>query len=166
MTMKSVLHSFAYSLDFLRDQVADVPSNRMSAQPNGIINHPSWVIGHLTNACQMLGGSIGLPKWLPKDFAKRFGSGSVPVADGEMYPPKEVALVMLRDAQNRFMQAVEELDDSRLDEPFPVESYRDVFPTIRHALTQVLVGHIAYHIGQIGVWRKAMGLPSIGRSFE
>ena len=164
--MKAVLHSFAYGLDFLRAQVADVATADMARQPNGVMNHPAWVIGHLTNACQMLGRAIGLPKWLPQDFGKRFGTGSAPVADASLYPTKEEALAMLRDAQDRFTNAVEQLDESKLDEPFPVESYRYVFPTIRHALTQVLVGHTAYHIGQVGVWRKAMGLPALDRSFE
>jgi hypothetical protein len=81
MTMKPVLHSFAYCLDFLREQVADVAAADMVAQPNGIMNHPAWVIGHLTYTCQQLGGAIGQPAWLPNDWAARFGTGSVPVAD-------------------------------------------------------------------------------------
>jgi DinB superfamily len=165
-TMNPVLHSFAYCLDFLREQVADVVTPDMVAQPNGIINHPAWVIGHLTYGCHLLGGVIGLPEWLPNDWAKRFGTGSVPVADASLYEPKDDALAMLRDTQSRITQAVDQLDDSRLDEPFPDESYRDVFPTIRHALTQVLVGHTSNHIGQLSVWRRAMGLPPMGRSFE
>ena len=138
----------------------------MVAQLNGIMNHPAWVIGHLTHTCQLLGGVIGLPEWLPHDWAERFGTGSVPVADAGLYETKNNALAMLRDAQSRITQAVDQLDDSRLDEPFPDESYRGVFPTIRHALTQVLVGHTANHIGQVSVWRRAMGLPPMGRSFE
>ena len=128
MTMKPVLHSFAYCLDFLREQVADVAAADMVAQPNGIMNHPAWVIGHLTYTCQLLGGAIGLPEWLPNDFDKRFGTGSVPVADAGLYETKDNALAMLRDAQSRIAYAVDRLDDSRLDEPFPAESYRDVFP--------------------------------------
>lgn len=166
MTMKPVLHSFAYCLDFMREQVADVTADDMVAQPNGIMNHPAWVIGHLTFACQLLGGSIGLSPWLPNDWVKRFAPGSLPVADASLYETKTDALAMLGDAQVRITEAVERLDDSHLDEPFPVESYRVVFPTIRHALTQVLVGHTANHIGQVSVWRRAMGLPPMGRSFE
>jgi DinB family protein len=166
MTMKPVLHSFAYCLDFLREQVADVAAADMVAQPNGVMNHPAWVIGHLTQICQNLGGVIGVPPWLPDDWAKRFGTGTLPVADASVYETKDNALAMLRDAQSRITQAVEQLNESRLDEPFPDESFRDVFPSIRHFLTQVLVGHSAYHIGQVGVWRRAMGLPPIGRLFE
>jgi hypothetical protein len=164
--MKPVLHSFAYGLDFLREQVADVAPADMVAQPNGMVNHPAWVIGHLTFACQLLGGVVGLPAWLPDDWAGRFGPGSTPAADAGLYEAKENALAILRDAQVRITRAVEGLDDSRLDEPFPDESYRDVFPTVRHALTQVLVGHTANHVGQLSVWRRAMGLPPMGRSFE
>ena len=164
--MKPVLHSFAYCTDFLHEQLADVAAADMVAQPNGIMNHPAWVIGHLTYTCQLLGGAIGLPEWLPDDFAKRFGTGSVPIADAGAYETKDNALAMLRDARSRITRAVGELDDSRLDAPFPDESYRVVFPTIRHALTQVLVGHSAYHVGQLTVWRRAMGLPPMGRPFE
>ena len=164
--MRPVLHSFAYCLDYLRDQVAEVSASEMVAQPNGIMNHPAWVIGHLTHVCQLLGGVIGLSPWLPDDWDRRFGTGSVPVADESLYETKQNALAILHDAQLRITQAVEGLDDARLDEPFPDESYREVFPTIRHALTQVLVGHTANHIGQLSVWRRAMGLPPMGRSFE
>jgi hypothetical protein len=90
----------------------------------------------------------------------------VPLARTSLYETKDDALTMLRDAQARITGAVEKLDDARLDEPFPDEAYRDVFPTIRHALTQVLVGHAAFHIGQLTVWRRAMGLPAMRRGFE
>ena len=166
MTMNPILHSFAYTLDYLREQVADVAPSDMVAQPNGITNHPAWVIGHLTFVCQLLSGAIGLNPWLPENWATRFGPGSVPDADVGVYESKDEVLRILGEAQSRMTTAIEQLDETRLDEPFPVESYRDVFPTIRHALTQVLIAHAAYHVGQIGVWRKAMGLAPMKRSFE
>jgi hypothetical protein len=86
---------------------------------------------------------------LPDDWANRFGTGSVPIAESSAYATSDRALAMLRDAQSRITDAVELLDDTRLDEPFPDESYRVVFPTIRHALTQVLVRHTANHVGQL-----------------
>lgn len=166
MTMGPVLHSFAYCLDYLREQVAGVAAPDMVAQPNGIKNHPAWVIGHLTHTCQMLGGVIGLPEWLPGDWAGRYGTGSMPAADAGLYEAKDDALAALRDAQVRLAEAVGQMEDPRLDQPFPDESYRDVFPTVRHALTQVLVGHTANHVGQLSVWRRAMGMPPMGRAFE
>ena len=164
--MKTVLHSFAFSLDFLRDQVADIPLDDMVTQPHGIRNHPAWVIGHLTHVSESLGGVIGVPPWLPDDWTTRYGTGSVPVADPAVYEAREEALAILGDAQSRITRAVEQLNMTRLEEPFPEEAFRYVFPTIAHFLTQVLVGHSAYHVGQVGVWRRAMDLPTIGRSYE
>src|SRR5215467_4036024 len=140
MTIQPVLHSFAYGLDFLREQVADVADADMVAQPNGIRNHPAWVLGHLAFACQLLGGAVGLKPWLPENWGARFGPESNPVADPNVYEPKDKLLTILRDAQSQLTSAIEKLSDQELDVPFPVESYRYVFPTIRHALTQVLVG--------------------------
>ena len=164
--MKPVLHSFAYGFDFLREQVADVSSPDMVAQPNGIRNHPAWVIGHVTHVCQMVGVVLGLPEWLPADWSARYATGSTPTAEADLFDPKDVLLEALRDAQARITVAVERLNDAQLDAAFPDPAYRDVFPSIRHFLTQVLVGHSAYHIGQLSVWRRAMALPPVGRSFE
>jgi hypothetical protein len=164
--MKPVLHSFAYSLDYLREQVADINPADMTAQPPGVLNHPAWVVGHITFACHMLGCAIGVEPWLPPNWLQQFSPGSQPIADVSVYGSKEEALAPLRDVQIRLTQAIEQLDDSQLDKAFPDPEYRSVFPTVRHALTQVLVGHTAYHIGQIGVWRKAMGMPPMKRSYE
>ena len=166
MTLEPILHSFKYGIDYLGEQVSDVNEADMVAQPNGIMNHPAWVLGHLTHACQMLGGVVEIPKWLPDDWASRFGTGSVPVADLSRYETKANALLILQDAQSRIIQRVEQLDNGPLDQPFPDPSYLVMFPTIRHALTQVLVGHTANHVGQVSVWRRAMGLPPMGRAFE
>ena len=164
--MKPALHTFSYCIDFLAEQVADVSAADMLKQPNGIANHPAWVIGHLTFSCQLLGEVIGLEPWLSKDFGGRFGPGSTPVADASQYEPKDAALDRLRDAHRRLAAAVSQLPDPRLDEAFPEPSLRKVFPTVRHALTHVMTAHAAYHIGQVNLWRQAMSLPKLGRRFE
>lgn len=164
--MNTILHSFAYTLDFLRDLLADVSPADMVAQPPGTANHPAWLVGHLTFSCQELGGVVGLTPWLPKIWALQFGPGSTPVADVKVYEPKTLLLDRLRDAQTRIATAVAALDDEALDSIFPEVTLRNVFPTVRHALTQVLLGHTSYHVGQLAVWRKAAGLPTLGRSFQ
>ena len=101
MSTKPILHSVGYALGYLCEQIADVPQGDMVAQPNGIANHPAWVIGHLTHSCEQLGGVIGVPAWLPANCATCFGTGSVPVADSSLYEKKDEALARLRDAQER-----------------------------------------------------------------
>jgi len=163
--MNMVIHSFAYCLDYLREQVADVGPSAMVAQPNGIQNHPAWVIGHLTYSCQAIGGEMGLVPWLPEDSAKKFGTGSEPIPDAAAYKDKSELLLMLSDAQTRIENAVNQLSDSQLEQPLPDQRFRSILPTVRHALTQVLVAHTAYHIGQMNFWRQAMKLAKIERPF-
>ena len=163
--MQPVLHSFSYCLDFLREQVADIDPPDMVAQPNGIVNHPAWVIGHLTFSCQALGGEIGMPEWLPNSWPDLFGTGSVPVADATLYEPKDQAIALLDDAEHRIISTVNQLNELQLDEPLPDEKYRVILPTVRHAITQVLIAHPANHIGQLTIWRQAMDLPRLTRPF-
>jgi hypothetical protein len=83
------------------------------------MNHPAWVVGHPTFACQLLGGVVDLSERLSDGWAGRFGPGSAPAADESLYGTKDEALAILGDAQARITGAVEGPDDSRLDEPFP-----------------------------------------------
>lgn len=164
--MDPVLHSLNYSLDFLAEQIEDVEAAQMVAQPVGITNHPSWTIGHLTHVLQLIGTVIGIKRTLPTEWIARYGPGSKPVADVTAYETKQGLMALLRASGTRLADAVGKIDDTTLDQPFPDPAYLDVFPTVRHALTQVLVGHTAFHIGQISAWRTAMGLPAMKRSYE
>lgn len=164
MNVASVLHSLGYALDFLREQVSDVRGEDLTLQPRGVAYHPAWTIGHVTLVLQNIGGVIGLDPWLPGDWSDRFGSAAT--AQAELYGGKDELLDVLADAELRVTCAVRKLDLAALDAPFPDPSYSDVFPTVGHALTQVLVAHTANHVGQISVWRRAMGLPPMPRGFE
>ncbi|HYE60549.1 MAG TPA: DinB family protein [Phycisphaerales bacterium] len=164
--LDTTLHSFRYSLAFLREQVSDVPESRLCEQPGGFVNHPVWTIGHLTHTCEMIGEVIGIEAWLPATHAKLFGAGSAPVADRGTYPCVAELFVELRTAEERVISGVRRLTDAQLEQPFPDPAYADVFPSVGHALTQVLAGHTAYHVGQVGAWRRATGLPAMRRSYE
>ena len=179
-----MLHSFAYSLDYLREMIADVPDELMSVQPSGIANHPAWTIGHLVFIAQAIGGVAGIEPWLDEDWAKQFGPGSTPGSEppasaGGQFAKQSESLPAafgsslrsdllneLDTAQAKLTAAINALTDEQLDAPFPDPSYADVFPTVRHAVTQVLLGHTAFHIGQLSVWRRAMSLRPMLRSYE
>ena len=67
-------------------------------------------------------------------------------------------LLLLTDAANRLRHTLLATDESVLERPLPDES----LPTMRHLLIQVVIGHTAYHAGQLAVWRRAIGKPSAG----
>ena len=166
MSIEPILHSFSYSLGYLREQVADLDDHQMERKPEGVPNHPAWTVGHLVFIAQAIGGVAGLEPWLEEEWVKLFGPGSSPIDDVSAYPSKSLLLAALDEAEEKLGKAIRELNDPELDKSFPDPSYADVFPTVRHAFTQVLVGHTGFHVGQIAVWRRGMNLPPMSRSYE
>ena len=90
-----VLNSYRLTLAYLRRLVADVPDVDLSRQPNGVANHPAWVMGHLPYSCQALGGELGLATRLPAQWEQLYGTGSIPTSDRSAYPSKEELLAAL-----------------------------------------------------------------------
>ncbi|HEX8522796.1 MAG TPA: DinB family protein [Tepidisphaeraceae bacterium] len=160
------MHSFRYAMDYLREQVADVGDEQMAQQPRGLANHAAWTLGHVIFSCQLLGEVVGVKPWLADEWTTLFGTDSVPSSDAAAYPSRAALLAQLDAAQRRLIAGVEALSAAQIDAPFPDPAYHDVFPTVRHALTQVMVGHVAHHVGQLTAWRKALGLPRLKRGFE
>ena len=163
--MENVLQSFAYSIEYLGDLVSDLSRDQMVGQPHGVRIHPAWVVGHLTYSCQSIGGEFGLVPWLPAESAEQFGTGSVPLGDPEAYPSMFEALHGLVDAKAHVSSAIRSLDSAQLDQPLPDENFRQLLPTIRDAITQILVAHAAYHVGQVTIWRRLMGIEPVNRPY-
>jgi hypothetical protein len=153
-----ILNSFALNLDYLRRLVEDLDDGQMVAQPAGVVNHPAWTIGHLVQSCQAIGGELGIPPWLPDDWGRRFGTGSVPVAIPDAYPGKAALMRALDDGRRRLAEALAEMGEEGLARPLPDVRYRDRLPTIGHAVLHILAAHTALHVGQVATWRRAMGL--------
>jgi hypothetical protein len=155
-----ILNSLSLHVTTLHKLVGDLDDVQMTRQPVGVPNHPAWTLGHIIFSFQGIGEEIGLEPWLPADWEKRFGTGSTPVADVGTYPTKHELLGTLADAERRVREQLITLDDAALRDPLPDERVREILPTLGHAVLHVLVGHTAAHLGQLAVWRRAMGLPS------
>jgi uncharacterized damage-inducible protein DinB len=160
-----VLNSYSLTLGYLRRLVDDVPDAELARQPNGMVNHPAWVIGHLTHSCEAIAGELGLQPWLPENWNRQYGTGSVPTADRSAYPTKAELLAMLSDAQARVSEQLVSLGETGMEAPLPDERYRTMFPTVGHAVVHILIGHAAVHVGQVSAWRRATGYMPPGETF-
>ena len=152
-----ILNSLALNLDFVRRTIADLDDDQMVGQVGGVVNHPAWTIGHLVGSFQLMGGELGVGPWLPEGWAERFGTGTTPLGDANVYPGKADLLHALDDGQRRLVEALAGTGDADLARPLPDERYRDRLPTIGHALLHILASHTAMHVGQLAVWRRAHG---------
>jgi phosphinothricin acetyltransferase len=166
VALGAILNSYELHLQHLRRLVADLDDKQMVSQPNNMPNHPAWTIGHLVYSCQTIGGELGLSAWLSDDWEQRFGTGSTPVADAAAYPSKATLLGALGDGKERVVAALVSLGETGLARSLPDVRYRERFPTIGHAVTHILSGHTALHLGQLTVWRWAMGLKVVAETLD
>ncbi len=122
----------------------------------GQANPPLWIAAHLASSRYGLGLLIGLGH--PRPWGERFNRGSelgelatIPGADE------------IRAAWTRVSEALRprlaELSDADLDAPSPRKLPIDD-PSVLGAIA-FLVFHEAYHIGQLALARKALGMGSL-----
>ncbi len=164
---QQIIASLEMSRSFLLASVADIPDERFAEQPPGVPNHAAWTLGHLVYSNQLIGGEMGLQPWLSEEWnwPELFGGGSVPVPTRKTYPSKRELVDAMNDGLSRLTARLAELGDAGLDTDLPDTSYRHVFPTLGHAVLQVAAAHFGYHLGQLVVWRKAIGLPPINQRY-
>lgn len=118
---------------------------RLAATPAAAgANSALWLFGHITYwRSMMVGIAGGEPVWGETEAAEFRGMerGSPPAIDGwsleRLRPVHE-------EATARLMQA----------------TATDLSPEVRETLTQLAV-HEAYHVGQVGLWRRTRGLPGV-----
>lgn len=161
-----IVRSNSLVINDLRRLIEDVPDEKMTMQVDAVVNHPAWVIGHLTHSYEAIGGELGITPWLPEEWGQRFGTGSTPDQERERYSSKVELLNSLADAQRRVVTRMNEIGEQGMSEPLPDVRYREIFPTIGQAVLHVLTAHAALHVGQLTVWRRAVGLPPLMESIK
>ena len=149
--------AFVYGFNLL---VKDLSAEQMVEQPNGVINHPAWSLGHLVVSANSLGSMLGLESSLPEGWDKTFATGGAPSSDVSAYPSKDEILSTLREQHSRNTEALKNADLKSWAEPYPNEKTRTYFPTVGDMITFMMTAHEMDHVGQIAAWRRAMGLGS------
>jgi hypothetical protein len=149
---------FEGTVDFVRRSVADLSEPQMVEQPAGAPNHGMWTLGHLVFSCQGVAVELGAEPWLPEDWESRYGYGSTPSPDPSGHPSKPEMLELLADSAGRLRETLLGLTGADLARPLPDET----LPTMGHLLLQVVGAHTAFHAGQLALWRRALGKPSVG----
>ena len=158
--------TFVYGFNLMNAEtlVKDVSAEQMVGQPNGVVNHPAWSLGHLVVAANSLGQVLGLTSTLPDGWDKTFATGGEPSALVSDFPSKEEILGALKEQHERNTEAIKKLDPASLAAPHPNEDMRSYFPTVGDMVVFLMTGHEMDHLGQIAAWRRAMGLGPASRS--
>lgn len=159
--LNNVIAANKFELGYASMLLADVPDERLCEQPLPGVNHPAWIISHLTNTADSVVAWFGEAPTIPDDTKKKLGMGSVPSASRVDYPSKEELLQQFKTAHERLQKLVAAATPEQLAAPTPVPRMQAHLPTIGDALVFILVGHVGVHLGQLSSWRRMIGLPAL-----
>lgn len=153
---------FMFNTQIAHMLLEDVSEEEMTAQPLEGMNHPAWLVGHLSIASdgmmKLLGGHA---KWGEAESAL-YGAKSTPLADASRYPSKERLMADYDAMRGRVVPALEAKladDPSAFDKSNPTDVLRPSLPTVGDMLVFMMTTHEAMHLGQLASWRRAMGRP-------
>lgn len=138
--------------------VGDFSTDTWSARPGGV-NHPTWILAHITQIRRGIARCLGGPDSRPAPGEAPVGFGD-PCLPADRYPAPDALLREFSALGSEIAKRLDTADDallaSRFEPTFPDGRDR----TVREALG-FLLQHEALHIGQISLVRRLHGLPGV-----
>lgn len=159
MTMKIFADQSRYLLWFAEPMLKGLDDSHLSLEPVAGNKSAGWILGHLAVSGDFARRVLGRTPICPKEWRAIFSPGTqsgdtAPTA----YPRMQDLVRMFREVYKDLPDAFVSANDATLDAPNPFEPAREGFKTVREFTGWILSGHLAYHVGQLGDWRRAAGL--------
>ncbi len=138
--------------------VNEIPDDQFATRLGTTINHPAFVLGHLSYyaavAVQLLGGEVEIGE----NEAVLYQHGAECCDDASAYPDKQACIELfnarMKMAANFIATSSEEtLNASAADTPFA-----ERFDTLGQVATFMLIAHPPFHFGQLSAWRRVAGI--------
>lgn len=139
--------------------VADIPAERMAEQPLAGVNHPAWVLGHLTLTAVHGLTVLGTTVELADGWGALFAPGSQLTGVRADYPGKDELLAAFQSRYQQLQQAAATASAEQLAQASTHPMTRELLPTARESVSFLLTGHLGVHLGQLSTWRRLIGLP-------
>ena len=136
-------------LDSIPDQI--------TAQSNGIANHPAWIVSHLLHyhpaILQLIQGEVVIDPSTRSD-AGIFDAGSKPVDKPELYPGRSELVSIYTDSHARIESALLAMPVEQLSATPGLDRWARAFGNVGSLLVYLLLLHESYHAGQLAVWKN------------
>lgn len=159
---QSIVYAWDNQLRYALALLQDVSDVQMVHRPGGNMNHPAWIVGHVSlyhpAAIALLRGE---PLDDPKDDQLFGFAGVGPLDDLSAYGDKKTIVDRFAAGHEQVAQALLEAQPSDFQRPPSLPRWAAQYPTVEFMLPDLLVFHEAMHIGQISTWRRAAGLPGV-----
>ena len=154
---------YATMLGLCKMQIKDVDDAKLAELPAQGINHPAWILTHLAICTDYAARLLGEPVKCPNEWHDRCGPGSKLSPERSFYASKSDLVAALEAGQARVSAAAAKATDEVLGKPHGVqlEFVKNAFPTVGDLVAHLMTTHTGYHLGQLSIWRRMMGLPGV-----
>lgn len=148
-----------YLLWFAEPMLSGLNDSHLTLEPVQGNKSAGWILGHLAVSGDFGRRVLGRTPICPKEWRAIFSPGTTSGSTAATaYPRMDDLVRMFREVYRDLPTAFVAADDSVLDGPNPFEPAREGFKTVREFTAWLITGHLAYHVGQLGDWRRSSGL--------
>ena len=145
-------------IGFAEMLLSDVDPAKYADRFGTSINHPAFILGHTAYyagyAMKMLGGQV---EFRP-DEEQLYSIDAECQDDASLYPPMDEALKHFRERYDAVATFVAACDDAALQRPNEDGPFKSTYQTVGEVAGFMIVGHTAFHLGQLSAWRRAAGM--------
>ncbi|HRQ75476.1 MAG TPA: DinB family protein [Phycisphaerales bacterium] len=155
------LSCLARTLGYAEALVRDIPADQFAHMPHPQMNHPAFIMGHLSIYPDRLLKMVGRAELVREisGYADLFSAAAKCLDQPGLYPPKDEIVGYYMERYRTIRDVVAQLPDEVFTRENPMEGrLKELFPTIGGAVNFMLNNHNMMHLGQISAWRRAVGL--------
>ena len=158
MTIEAFVPQCRYLQTVADGMLGDLRDEHSYLEPVPGNKTAGWLLGHLCITGDFARRLCGRKPICPREWRTTFMPGTTATAEGTMYPPMVDLTSRFREVYSDLCDAAMSPDEAVLSAPNLFEAARAAFPTGREFVPYIMTGHLAYHLGQLGDWRRAAGL--------
>lgn len=158
MTTDLFVHQCRYLLSQAEPMLDGLRDEHSNLEPIAGNKTAGWLLGHLCITGDFGRRLCGRKAICPPEWRTIFPPGTTSPSDAASYPPMVDLCLKFREIYSDLCDAILNADEASLSAANPFEPARPAFPTGREFVPYLMTGHLAYHIGQLGDWRRAAGL--------
>ncbi|MEM1329859.1 MAG: DinB family protein [Planctomycetota bacterium] len=153
------LASLAVSRGLLKQQLEGIEGDAWTRPPYEGGNHALWTVGHLATSDTGFARGLGVELDVPHGYPELFGMGSEPKAAASAYPDPQGVVELFHTNREALREAARAANPATLAEP-RTGPMSDIIPN-GAMLVVFCAQHEMVHAGQMGMIRRALGLPRV-----
>lgn len=153
--MQAAATQVAYLVKQYERWFADLDDQHLAIEPAPGLKTAGWLLGHMVVTGDFARKLCGLLPLAPKEWRALFVPGTTPSLDAATYPRMQELIETFRAVHGDLATNAPTASPEALAAPNPYEKARPVFPTAGDFVTYLMTGHLAYHLGQLSMWRAA-----------